>query len=176
MTIRVNDQINIVGLFENDSNNEYIKKVKPISKSLYQSSEKKINPWVISIVKKVFELTHHNDALVITKFPRIGDIKPIPKALIWSQEQGVFNNFGLQEVVETNIKDKDFRGERNSHDDNGRPRSPLKSGRKVPTPRNKSTPHAPTIEEKQARAYLFSDAANERLGNSPLHQKYNVEK
>ncbi len=70
-------------------------------------------------------------------------MKPLPKGLIWSQEQGVFANFALQENAEANVKNLDTR-----------------SG--IASPSDKmSSP------ERQARAYLFSDAGNERLGNAP---------
>ena len=71
----------------------------------------------------------------------MGDVQSLPKALIWTQEQGVFSNFALQDVVESNMKAADTRSGLN----------------------NGATGNAPS-PDRQARAYLFSDEGKERLG------------
>jgi hypothetical protein len=93
----------------------------------------------------------------------VGDTKPLPKGLIWSQEQGVFSNFVLQERVQENLKEADFRADMAVAG-----ASPHAHHHASPEHRRSHKSHAPTAEEKQARAYLFSDNANKRLGNQAV--------
>lgn len=64
----------------------------------------------------------------------------------------MFSNFVLQDKVEQNAKNLDFRAE------NGSP-----GARELGSPSIGSP--SVTTEQKQSRAYLFTDDANKRLGN-----------
>lgn len=158
MTIRVNDQMSLIASFMKDDSNEKIMKAVPVRSDAMKSVDN-TNPWVSEAVKKIFTLTAHEKAIVLTKFPKVSEIKPLPKGLIWSQEQGVFSNFVLQETVEANVKNMDFRSGLVSPDARGG------------DGRENMSPDVATSEQKQARAYLFSDAGNERLGNAPVHHE-----
>lgn len=165
MSIRVNDQVNIVAGFEQDSSNANIKRAVPLGRQPSVVADS-VNEWVEQARNAVFELTKHEKAIVITKFPRVGDIKSLPKGLVWSQEQGVFSNFVLQEQVEQNMKNADFRADQAAI--SGSPHAHRSPNRQKS---EKGGPASPTAEDKQARAYLFSKDANKRLGNEVVEDR-----
>ena len=114
----------------------------------------------------------------------MGNIPSLPQSLIWSQEEGVFHSFALQQRVHENFKKNDKRGGQNGEEGeeeessgkktNNRANSPSKTKRGVQSEEN----HSPmkkgghnssgenlkglgTIEGRQ---YLYTDSAKKRLG------------
>eukprot|EP01006_Ploeotia_vitrea_P000449 TRINITY_DN103080_c0_g1_i1.p1 TRINITY_DN103080_c0_g1~~TRINITY_DN103080_c0_g1_i1.p1 ORF type:complete len:387 (-),score=-41.34 TRINITY_DN103080_c0_g1_i1:56-1216(-) len=144
MCIRVDDQVNVIATFQNDSNNVNIKKAYPVTRTLKTGEGDKEKAWSAETRNVIFKLTPEDDAILITKFPKVGVIEHLPRSLIWSQEQGVFNNFALEHEVNQNVKKLDYR-----------------SGL---SPSKKSQLSSPVVGTKEARAYLYSDSAKQRLG------------
>ena len=95
----------------------------------------------------IFKLSPEDGVIVVTKFPKVGNVESLPRSQIWSQEEGVFNNFALEHEANLNIKRLDFRAGL--------------------SPSLKSPEASQGLGTMEGRGYLYTSAAKERLGFSP---------